>query len=791
MSNLPSSVRSLLFLGVTIGVALIFLLLPRRISFILFTLLVVYPVLTAVIYYVVTTLLRTASRIGSVIGAFLLTPEAPNLSERKLRPIHLLEITILILLSIFATRHHFDFHPDMRVRGHEIEWLTGGGQLAYQGLQKYDNIPLWNPYYRQGEPLVDNAFSYILNPFSSVPHLLFGATQGTKYSVTINAALATVGGWFLGWVLGLSGAGRLTLALMLLGKGNMHANFDRGYYQLAVQQVYFPWVIAGTLAVFKTTKRWAIVLTAVSVTLMFFTGNLWHLLPTAISMFVLIVLYGRYGRRLNPTIIKRMAWVTVITIGLCAITAISILLNYGLIDAHPDEYRAGWEVLEPNRTYLLPFIGDYNYASADLLTLVPKSEYIRAKDVKRFSQGAALHFYYSYVSPWWFVLAIFAPFPLMWRYRKALPNHRRVWIAGLLLYVFFTMWGMGGTPLFLWLYDHVPYLGQWRFVPRALGMASFWIAVLVALRFDSLLRTLYMRWEEAKTLEQATTRKARLYVGFITVYICLGAVAVADVVNHWSVDPMAHMEPQFKRCVVWLNEAEPDTEHALWVHGYDRMTHLLENEVRMINIEADFLPNSLPNTIGDPRLDSRERYTERRLLQSLDQLAYFLDEGYRPLDIAPAFHRIEHCIYENDDYAIPYAFTFGLDDVIVEFPSDKRNPELTNLYLDNFETSPVIGFRRLYDTVAVKVQADAEEQQVLTIQELAYPGWEVWVDGTRQPIDIFAKWNSVKLPMDDDEHEVVFMYRPPLLYIGAVITLITIIASIAYLLRLDRFFSRK
>lgn len=791
MSNLPSPVRTILFIGVTIGIALIFLLLPRRIAFILFTLFVVYPVLTAVIYYVFTTCIRTASRIGSMLGTFLMAIEAPDLSERKFRPIHLLEVAFIILISIFATRHHFDFHPDMRIRGHEIEWLTGGGQVAHQGLENYGNIPLWNPFYRQGEPLVDNAFSYILNPFSSVPHMLFGATQGSKYAVTINAALAAIGGWFLGWVLGLSGAGRLTLALLILGKGNMHANFDRGYYQLAAQQVYFPWVIAGTIAVLKTTKRWAIVLTAVSAMLMFFTGNLWHLLPTAISMFVLVIVYGWHGRKINRAIIKRMVWVTLITVGLCAVTALSILLHYGLIDAHPDEFRAGWEVLEPNRTYLLPFVADYDFASADLLTLVPKSEYVRISDLKRFSQGAALHFYYSYVSPWWFVLAILLPLLLMWRHRKSLPNHRRLWIAGLLLYVFFTMWGMGGTPLFLWLYDNVPYLGQWRFVPRALGMASFWIAVLVALRFDSLLRTFYLRREMAVNIQPPATRKSNIYTGLIIGYLCVGVVAAADVVNHWSVDPMTHMEPQFKRCLVWLNEEEPNTEHALWVHGYDRMTRMLENEIRMINIEADFLPNSLPNTIGDPRLDSRLRYSGRRMLQSLDHVNHFLDEGYRPLPAAPAFHRIEHCIYENEDYAIPYAFTFALDDAITEFPSDKRNPELINLYMEDFEVSPVIGFRRLYDTIAVRVQSDSQEQRVLTIQELAYPGWEVWLDGERQPLDIFAKWNAVKLPMDDEIHDVVFMYRPPLLYIGAIITFLTILGCIVYLLRLDRFFSRK
>lgn len=791
MSNLPSSVRLSLFIGVTIVSALIFVFLPRRISFILFTVLVIYPVLTAVVYYLATTVLHWTIPIGGWLAAFLFTSESPDLNTRKLRPIHTLEIVVIILMSIFAARHHYDFHPDMRVRGQELEWLTGSGQLAHQSLTENGYIPLWNPYYRQGEPLVDNAFSYLLNPFSSVPHLLMGSTQGTKYAITINVGLAAVGGWFLGWVLGLSGAGRLTLALLMLSKGNIHANFDGGYYQLATQQVYFPWIFAGMIALFKTTKRWAVMLTAVSATMMFFAGNLWHVLPTVISMFMLFLLYGRKDKQIDFVIVRRLVLVTLITIGLSAVTLLSIGKYYGLIDAHPDEFRAGWEVLEPNRTYLLPFIADYKYATEDLLIIVPKSEIIRIRDISRLSRNGAMHFYYSYVSPWWFVLLILVPVPFMWRYRKTVPENRRLWIAGFALYVFFTMWGMGGTPLFRFLYDTVPYLAQWRFVPRALGMASFWIAVLVALRLDTLLRTLWMRWQDVTKTDQPKKQRATVYVGLIVFYVVLSGFSILHVTEQWQNSPMVHMEPQFKRCMEWLDGAEPDQEHSVWIHGYDRMTDVLKNDIRMINIEADFLPSTEANTIGDPRIDSRMLYSGERMLQRLDLLDHFVDEGYAPNKEAPAFHRIEHCIYENEDYNIPYAFTFALEDATIEFPSDKRHEELMNLYMADLDVSPVIGFERLYDTIAVRVQSDSQNQQVLAIQELAFPGWEVWVDGERQPNDIFAKWNAVKLPLDDEIHDVVFMYRPPLVYIGALITILTVIASVIYLLRLDRFFPKR
>jgi len=768
--------KYILFGIVTAVVAFVLIALPRNLVAIGFTLLVVYPLLTTIIFYVLSNGSAFISAVSTRTKHYLATVPITERQAIKFHWYHLLEITLILVLVLFATRHHFNFDPAMRVDGHEIEWLTGYGQIAHQGLEELGRIPRWIPYYRQGEPLVDSAFSYIFNPFSSIPHLLYGSTQGTKYSVTINAGLASLGGWFLGWMLGLSRIGRVGLALMLLSKGNMHANFNGGYYQLALQQVYFPWVIAGILGVIRTEKRWAIILSALSMALMFLAGNIWHVLPTGISVLVILFLYIRFGKYWSRELLYRLLWVGIITIGLSAVLFLRTITTFDLIDKHPDEVRAGWEVVDAHRAYLLPFAPDYEFAT----------DYLPHRNPARGNSENIpnLHFYYSYVAPWWFVLLLLLPLPMLWRKRGNIPNNNLVWIAGLGLYVLFTMWGMGGTPLFLWLYENVPYLAQWRFVPRAFGMASFWIAVLVAMRMDTVIQSLFYRWRQTHT---SATGQAIFIL--LIVYVSAGTIALLDVTGRWRDDGLSHIEPEFGRCIEWFGQSTTSEKPILWAHGYNRVTQKLQNKVSLYNIEADYEPSSSPNTIGNEGLDFRNRFTEYRFFATLEQLSWYLAEGYRPAIGSPNYHRIENCIYTNPFYNIPYAFIFTEDDLLGE--KLLRNPHLTSQYMNELAYEPVSLVVLAYDTVGVRVRSDDVDELILVIQELGYPGWHVTVDGETYPREVFARLNAVKLPADGQVHEVIFSYQPPLLYIGGIITILTSGLSILYLLRVDRFVRRK
>ncbi len=775
--------RNILFAVAVIVIAFIFMSIPRRLATPTFLFFIIYPLLSLIIFNILTHFDVVLNFFLKRIKAIALAiPVASPQQLFKFRKSHLAEVLFLLVCTFLATRPYYNFDPVMRSAGHEVEWLTGYGQVAYQGLQETGTIPLWNPYYRHGEPLIDNAFSYILNPFSSVAQLLTGATQGVKYSIFINAAVAAIGGWFLGMTLGLSRAGRIVLALLILGKGNMHANFFGGYYQLATQQVYFAWAMAGVIAMIRQGKRWSIVLTALSMALMFLAGNLWHLLPMSISIGVVVLLYSWSGRRIEWIIIRRLMGATVITLGLCAVILLSVIGNFNLIEEHPDEVRAGWETIHPHNTYFLPFIADYYFSVDNMIYRTPA----RHNEI----EVPSTHFYYSFVTPWWYVLLLLLPIPVLWKKRQDKDDNRKLWVAGIGLYFFFTWWGMGGTPLFIWLYEHISLLGQWRFVPRALGMASFWVAVLVAMRFDNLICPLFTEWQKQQTNATKSKRRSRLYAFLLFLYGSMTVIMVFHVNQFWPAEPLRHMEPSFTECMSWLRQEKPNEDKVLWVHGYNRVTNMIENEIRLYNIEADFLPGTAPNTIGEYRLDARKRTIELRTLFQLEQISWFLRDGFQPLEGSPPFFRIENCIYENPDYHVPYAFTFNLADAPPKMDEGLNNPVLTDVYLQNLPMKAIETVVPIYDTIGVLVESQKDTQQVLVIQELAYPGWEVWIDGERYQPEIFAKWNAVKLPMAGQIHEVIFMYRPPLLIIGSIITLITSAFCVLYLLGADRILRR-
>lgn len=696
--------------------------------------------------------------------------------------VHILEILCVILFALFATREYLNFDPNMRVKGNEVEWLTGYGQVAYQGLRDTGTIPLWNPYYQQGEPLIDSAFSYLLNPFSSLPQLILGATNGTKISIVVQAMIVGFGGWFLGRVMGLSVVGRLTLALLLIGKGNMHTNFSAGFFQLASQQVYFPWVMAGVLGILRTQSRWAIILTGLSFSLMLFAGNLWHLLPMVVSVLVVIAVFVGLNK-LNRMVIFRLVATGCVTVGLSAVTLLSIISNFGLLEAHHDEPRAGWELVYPNLSYLYPFVGDYDFVTKDRLITIPSRESRDADTVSLVTWTMVGHFYYSYVAPWWYVLLIVLPVPFMLHHREKLLDNRLLWLAGIPLFIGFTMWGMGGTPIFVWLYEHVPYLAQWRFVSRAMGMASFWVAVLVSLRADALVRLLWYHRQQSLRF---------IFGGLLIGFSIFTVTAWVDVTSRWRDAPLIETDKDFEVCLNWLHDAEPNEFHPLWVSGYETITSLIKNKIRMVNIEADYMLDTMPNTVGDPRLDFRGRLTGRRTLTYLDTILAFEELGYTPRLDSPYYIPDVHCIYENPAYDLPYAFVATVDDWSDIPFTAQFNFELTQMVLDMTDVRGVVDVVRTYDTIGVYVHGNTiSSKQVLVIQELAYPGWEVWVDGIAHPIQIMGKLNALELPQDSVYHEIIFLYRPPLLKIGGMITIVTALLSIGFLLRLDKKIRRR
>ncbi len=679
------------------------------------------------------------------------------------------EIAFLAVATLFFTQGLWRSDNTTKLPGSEMEWVTSYVQVAHQALTEYGDIPLWNPYYRNGEPLIDNAHSFILNPLSSIFGLLFDVPQGIKYNVVFYAFFAALGGWFLAYVLKLSLPARLLLGLMLLGKGNMTSMFLAGYYQLAAQQAYFGWIIAGTIVVIKTRERWAIILTGVMMALMFMAGNVWYILPMMMSVLVVAVCYSlplRDKQAIGQAWLRLIA-AAIVTLTVSAVYTLPVVTQYDHIAHHTDEIQAGWEVVEYWRVPTLYFNPNAYDAWYGLTTFLPRQN--------NFSH-ALPHFYYSAVIPSSLVLLIFVLIPPIYplfHHPISKLDYRRLWLAGLVLGIFMTLWGMGGTPLFEWLYANIAPLRRWRFVGRALAVGSFWVALLVALRLDALWRAI-----NGMQFAPRVLRRIALLMVFIT------TLAAGWQLNSLSWSHQAQVisrgiavdenESYVARCLRQLRQAYPDAELSIWMMSYVELEPFIRYRVRLSHIGADFLAVPDPSTVGIPEMNLWERMPEYGLPLVYSQRQYLFDRGYKPEQDIRAYNNT--CFLRHPMKSVPYAFALP-EGIFLQY----WNWEQLSRY-----TMPVLAYENRLDTIAVLI-AKQPIEQTLIVKETAYPGWTVTVNGVPAKLDITGGLISVVLPpgVRHEMYQVVFAYRPPRLYGGAVITFIAIFLCCAYLLQVD------
>ena len=262
----------------------------------------------------------------------------------------LLELGIILAVALTVTWSFGRASSANELRGGEMEWLTSSAYMSSQSLHQLGYIPRWEPWLAFGEPLVDNPFSFVTNPISVGPSLIWGALVGIRFSVILSTILAAIGGWTLGRVLGFGWLARLLLGLLCLGKGNMIAMIGTGYFQLGVTQAYFPWILAGFIGVLRfNRRRWPIVLTAIMFTLMFWAGNIWYTLPMIIMLGLLTLSHVVHVKRtvapnerptlavkIDRTTLNRVLLSAGLTLGLSMMTLLPIWINQSRIGGHPN-----------------------------------------------------------------------------------------------------------------------------------------------------------------------------------------------------------------------------------------------------------------------------------------------------------------------------------------------------------------------------------------------------------------------------------------------------------------------
>jgi hypothetical protein len=103
---------------------------------------------------------------------------------------------------------------------------------------------------------------------------------------------------------------------------------------------------------------------------------------------------------------------------------------------------------------------------------------------------------------------------------------------------------------------------------------------------------------------------------------------------------------------------------------------------------------------------------------------------------------------------------------------------------------PVAGLNRKPDDITVRIEA-VSEPTIVTVQERAYPGWQVRLDGHPARLESVGGLVGIVVQPDGAAHAIRFRYRPPLLVLGGVVTLLASAFAGVYVAHGDRYALRE
>lgn len=672
----------------------------------------------------------------------------------------LIEVGLLIFIGWFVTARYREPDINFWVKGPEIVPLVGSGSFASLILEKTGRLPLWNPFMGHGEPTLEAVLSFILNPLIFLPFLAYGIVNGAKVTVILHVILMGIGGWTLGRVLGMRQFGRVLLGIMLLGLGGFAVAIGWGWFQIALSIAYIPWLLATLIAILYRRGRWSIVLFAVMSFLFVSTGSYWYTLPLASLCLPLIVvaLVGRdnnrfylEGRRLRRLIIA--------------------LLLAGLLSAIrllPQFYESG----------------NFFHNNTGLLEGTNLQTVIGSLFTPTYDPVIVWTNYNYTLSPLLLALAIIAWLvisPSIKRLHSTLLNIMVPTAIGTIPLIF---WAMEGTDFNRSVYQAFPFLLNWRWTPRVLVPVSIWLIVIVVLLLDSAVYRLRMAalGRERLGLGLPLLNRQIVVPKVVSRPLALGVLVVFAVLainEAWTATAYNWNEFGWVESRAWVRDwsgvrylrslyptqfLSIDTQQRIQGDEfYDTLSRTVVGNPEIASIGS-------PPTIGGTRLDDvPTQYAAGHVWDFLESRPAF---GYKPVPGAPI--NIKWEVAWEHPQALDYAFTVKRSSLDGETPMTRD------------ETRSVTYYHRIQSVLLTVDHYDPED--ILVIQEVAYPGWQVTINGTPAQVESISHYLGVVLPADGQPVEVEFVYRPTVLYVGAAISLFGFLFFVVYAMRLDKRF---
>ncbi len=379
------------------------------------------------------------------------------------------------------------FDPAYRQMSTEHERLVGSILAVRTAWHQFGYIPTWNPYIHNGVPLLNNGFNYLFNPFHSLPVLLLGPEQGSKLATLIALLIAGYAMWTFGLALGFGSLARVAMGVFYLMSGGIAAKFGAGHFQLACSLAWVPLVLAGFWWTLTTPHRRAVILTAVAFALLFYAGNIYYALHTALScgVILLVHLYADWSQRQHY--LRRSLIAGAFAFGLSALLFFPIWTTRTFVSHEPQTF-------EPDGS----LSRSYSLTQSFINLIYPWNEWyeLQAPDFS----GLIAAVDYNYLGLGIFLLIGLGLLVHLAAQRTQSPDQPApfpcITVSALIMCGMMMFWATGQPPLNL-LYAAIPLLSEFRFLGRALAIAALWWVVLAGLSIDLI-------WRTARTALQTT-----------------------------------------------------------------------------------------------------------------------------------------------------------------------------------------------------------------------------------------------------------------------------------------------
>ena len=125
------------------------------------------------------------------------------------RNVLLIEFAIILIVAILYGNSLLNPDPTSLQQTGEHNEASTLAILTAVSLNRYGEIPLWNPFAMTGFPHSGDPLTEVFNPIQMLSYIALGPVRGLRASVLIALFLAGVGQLLLGYVLGFKFTVRL------------------------------------------------------------------------------------------------------------------------------------------------------------------------------------------------------------------------------------------------------------------------------------------------------------------------------------------------------------------------------------------------------------------------------------------------------------------------------------------------------------------------------------------------------------------------------------------------------